>query len=80
MSRLFVIRQLGRDLYWNCSTEHGCGWHPHYPKQAFSKSELVRELSRMIEAGIFQSVEIIQLRLPDAAMCCNQATPERIDC
>lgn len=81
MSGLFVIRQLGRDLYWNCSTEHGCGWNPQRPKQAFSKSELTREILRLIEGGDLSSVEIIQLRLPNEAVqnCCDSAGPAKRD-
>lgn len=63
-ARLFVIRQRGRQLYWTCSTTHGSGWHPQFPKQAFSKSELASELSRMIEHGHFSSIEILELSMP----------------
>jgi len=77
MSGLFVIRQSDRELYWNCSTEHGCGWNPQPPKQAFSKSELAREILRLIEGGDLSSIEIIQLRLPSVAMCCDSAGPEK---
>ena len=62
-SGLFVIRQLGRDMYWTCSSEHGCGWNPSSAKQSFSKSELTRQIAQMIDNDQFTNVEIIQLRL-----------------
>ena len=61
-SGLYVIRQAGRPLYWNCSTEHGCGWNEGHPKQSFSKSELTREIFRMCE-GNFTPIEIVELVL-----------------
>jgi len=59
---LFVIKKADQDQYWNCSTVHGTGWHPHYPKQAFSKSELAVEISRLADAGLGkQRIEVIEL-------------------
>lgn len=62
-ARLFVIAQRGRDLYWSCSTEHGCGWTPHHPKQAFSPSELGKEIRRLIDEGWWADCEVFQLRI-----------------
>ena len=60
---LFVIETTGTErLFWTCSSEHGCGWQPHQPKQAFSKSELCKQLASMIENGTLPiSVTIRQL-------------------
>ena len=58
---LFIIAQRGRRMYWTCSTEHGCGWNS-VAKQSFSKSELVREIGRMIDDGHFQNIEVLKLR------------------
>src|ERR1700733_2758795 len=63
-SGLFVIEQLRSDNdrhFWNCSSEHGCGWNPHHPKQAFSKSELSREIFQMIDRGLFCPIVIREL-------------------
>lgn len=60
---LFVIRQSGTDYFWNCSAEHGCGWNPGQPKQSFSKSELTREIARMILSNQFVNSEIVRLKL-----------------
>lgn len=60
-TQLFVIQKAGRPLFWHCSTEHGCGWHEGHPKQSFSKSELSREIVRMIERGYFTAIEIHEL-------------------
>lgn len=63
-SGLFVIEQVRSDserFFWNCSTEHGCGWHSGHPKQAFSKSELSREIFEMIDRGFFCAVTIREL-------------------
>jgi hypothetical protein len=58
---LFVIRMRGRDLFWTCSTEHGCGWGAL--KQSFTKLELGREIRRLIEDGRFCDIEVQQLEL-----------------
>lgn len=58
---LFAIKQKNRELYWNCSTEHGTGWNPHEPKQSFSKSELSREIFNIIDRGYFVDLEILEL-------------------
>jgi hypothetical protein len=60
---LFVIaKQSGAEAqYWACSTEHGCGWHPGTPKQSFTKSELSREIFRLIDQGWFADCRILQL-------------------
>ena len=61
---LFVIRKLTQPQFWQCSTEHGAGWHPGRPKQAFSRSELTAELRRLIDEGWFCSIIIMQLSMP----------------
>lgn len=63
-TRLFVIRKRGQDQYWTCSSEHGSGWHDRHPKQAFSPSELAREIRRLIDQGWMAEVVISELRLP----------------
>ncbi len=60
-ARLYIIKQRGRDSFWGNSSEHGCGWHPDYPKQAFSKSELAKEIQSMIAGGYFVDCEILEL-------------------
>ena len=65
-SGLFVIEQLRTDTdraFWECSTEHGCGWSLQKPKQAFSKSQLAREIASMIDRGTFCTVVIRELSL-----------------
>lgn len=62
--RMFAIRLRGRQLYWTCSSEHGSGWHPRYPKQAFSKSELAQQIMQMIEHRTFTDCEIVELSMP----------------
>ena len=64
--QLFIIKQIGRAMFWNCSTEHGCGWHSGYPKQAWSKSELTAEIGKMIERDYFQNCEIVELEFTSA--------------
>jgi hypothetical protein len=59
---LYVIKQKGRDLYWCCSAAHGCGWTSP-PKQAFSRSEVRKELQFLIEKNWFTPVDIIQLSI-----------------
>lgn len=61
-TKLYVIRQRGRTLYWTCSTEHGGGWNDGRPKQSFSPSELTRELRRLIDEDWFTDCEILELR------------------
>jgi len=63
-SRLFVIRKVGQAQYWTCSPEHGSGWNVLHPKQAFSKSELSKEIFRLIDLGWFCPIEIIELKIP----------------
>jgi hypothetical protein len=63
-ARLFVIKQRGRDQFWNCSAEHGAGWNDRHPKQSFSPSELTKEIRRMIDDKTFCDVEILQLAIP----------------
>lgn len=61
---LFVIERVGvgnERQYWACSSEHGSGWHPGYPKQAFSRSELTKEIRRLIDQGWFTDCVIRQL-------------------
>jgi hypothetical protein len=60
-TNLFVIKQRGREIYWNCSADHGSGWNEEHPKQSFSPSELFKELRRMIDDKCFPDVEICQL-------------------
>lgn len=59
--RLYLIKQRGREMYWACSAEHGCGWHPGNPKQSFSPSELTKELRRLIDEKWFVDLEILEL-------------------
>ena len=69
-TRLFVIERegAGGPAWWCCSPEHGSGWHDKYPKQAFSKSELVREIARLIEEGWMPSVvRVRELQLGEGA-------------
>jgi len=66
-SNLFVIKKSILHQYWMCSSEHGTGWNPHYPKQAFSRSELAKEIRRLIDNGIGkQRLEIIELHILEA--------------
>jgi hypothetical protein len=59
---LFVIKKSDQNQYWVRSGEHGCGWNPHFPKQAFSKSELAKEILFLLSSGIgAQRIEIIEL-------------------
>jgi hypothetical protein len=58
---LFVIKQIGREMYWTCSSEHGSGWQEGDPKQAFTKSELSKEVYRLIDKGWWVDCEIKQL-------------------
>lgn len=63
---LFVIERYngnGEFLYWTCSSEHGSGWNPRYPKQAWSRSELANEIRLMIERGTFTDCTIRELSL-----------------
>ena len=65
-TELFVIEQVRSDkdrLFYHCSSEHGCGWNPHRPKQSFSKSELTGVLREMIEFGHFQNLIVRELVL-----------------
>lgn len=64
-SKLYVIKQIGQDHYWCNSAIHGCGWTLRYPKQAFSRSELLKEISLALDKDYFTSIEIWELRLPD---------------
>lgn len=61
--RLFVIRKLGTNQFWNNSPEHGCGWSIEHPKQSFSLSELTKEIRLLIEKGWFEDCEILQLSI-----------------
>lgn len=63
---LFVIERRTDDalLYWSNSPEHGCGWNPHQPKQAWSKSEVIAELRLMIERGYFTDFMVRRVWLP----------------
>lgn len=60
-TKLFIIKKSNEESYWNCSSEHGTGWNPHYPKQAFSPSELTKTLRLLIDEGWFIHSEIIEL-------------------
>jgi hypothetical protein len=64
-TRLFIIERRSGDelVYWNCSGEHGSGWNPHYPKQAFSPSELTKTLRLLIDEGWFADCTIRELCL-----------------
>lgn len=64
-TQLFVIKKSNQDQYYCCSSVHGCGWTPHRPKQAFTKSELSRVLREMIDQGVQAGrMEIIELTIP----------------
>lgn len=60
-TKLYVIKQRDRHLYWACSTEHGSGWTGPYPKQSFTKSELSKEIFRLIDHGWFVDCEVLEL-------------------
>lgn len=63
-TRLFVIEQVRSDQqrhFWNCSTAHGCGWSSDFPKQSFSKSELVNEIYNLIDRDLFSTIVIREL-------------------
>lgn len=60
-TKLFVIKQRGRDLFWTCSAEHGSGWNSNNPKQSFSPSELVKEIRRLIDEKWFTDIEVCEL-------------------
>lgn len=77
LSRLFVIKKMGADQYWACSTEHGAGWSDGHPKQSFSPSELTREIRRLIDQGWFCSVEIVELVLAEGLMSVTES-PRRL--
>lgn len=64
-TKLFVIKQRGRNLFWCCSAEHGSGWNEPNPKQSFSPSELVKEIRRLIDEKFFTDIEVCELRLND---------------
>ena len=61
-TKLFVIRKKDTDQYWNHSSEHGTGWNPGHPKQAFSPSELTEELNILINNDC-PDFEIMELSL-----------------
>ena len=61
---LYVIKKSSCEQYWMCSSVHGTGWNPHHPKQAFSKSELAKEVRRLVDNGLGkQRLEIIELAI-----------------
>lgn len=60
-TRLFVIRKRGTDQFWNGSGEHGSGWNPGHPKQAFSPSELTKQIRLLIDRDWFADCEILEL-------------------
>ena len=62
-TKLFVIKQKGRNQFWCCSAEHGSGWTDGTPKQSFSPSELVKEIRRLIDEKWFTDIEVCELRL-----------------
>ena len=64
-TKLFIIKQRGRDLFWSCSAEHGSGWTDGKPKQSFSPSELVKEIRRLIDEKWFTDIEVCELILRD---------------
>lgn len=66
-TKLFIIKQRGRNQFWNCSAEHGSGWSDGHPKQSFSPSELVKEICRLIDEKWFTDIEVCELRLADSA-------------
>lgn len=70
-TKLFVIKQRGRNLYWTCSAEHGSGWSEPNPKQSFSPSELVKEIRRLIDEKWFTDIEVLELRIgePNGGPC-----------
>lgn len=64
-TNLFVIER--RDVtsmesyYWSCCPEHGTGWNPGTPKQAFSPSELTKTLRQLIDEGWWSDCKIKML-------------------
>jgi hypothetical protein len=60
---LFVIKKKGQEQFWACSSEHGSGWCDRHPKQSFTKSELAKEIHRLIDRDWFTDIEILQLHL-----------------
>lgn len=76
-TKLFVIKQRGRNLFWTCSAEHGSGWNEGNPKQSFSPSELVKEIRRLIDGKWFTDIEVLELRIrvTDAGWQCDAVMP-----
>lgn len=64
-TKLFIIKQKDRELYWNHSAEHGTGWNPNTPKQSFSPSELTKEIRMMIDNNWFTNCEILEMWLEE---------------
>lgn len=60
-NKLYVIRKKNQEQYWQCSTKHGAGWIPRYPKQMFNSDEMLQELQRLIEYGWFCDLTIMEL-------------------
>lgn len=66
-TRLFVIKKIGTNQFWNCSHNHGTGWwNSGHPKQAFSPSELTKEIRVMIDNDWFADCEILVLQVRDS--------------
>jgi len=63
-TKLFLIRQSANGHYWTCSSEHGTGW-VSVPKQAFSPSELTRNLRLLIDNEWFSTCEILELHIQE---------------
>lgn len=62
-TKLFVIRKKSQPQFWSRSTEHGCGWTDGFPKQAFSKSEMLKELQVLIDEGYWTDVTVCALQM-----------------
>jgi hypothetical protein len=73
-TKLFIIKQRGRDLYWNCSAEHGSGWADGNPKQSFSPSELMKEIRRLIDEKWFTDIEVLELIIRSDGPQCEDMT------
>lgn len=59
-TKLYIIKKYTQEQYWTCSTEHSTGWATR-PKQAFSPSELTREIRRLIDNDWWCDCTIIEL-------------------
>ena len=62
---LYVIQDTRENYYYTCSSDPSCGWNDDHPKQAWSKSEMVEMIAKMVHWGHWpSSVQIIELEMP----------------